>query len=65
MTTQMTPDALDEYARDYYLSDDIDDIDAVIRNAVTSWLAGDVDAVADLLEDGAMVEIEATAVIPD
>ena len=27
MTTQMTPDALDEYARDYYLSDDIDDID--------------------------------------
>lgn len=31
--------------------DDIDDIDAVIRNAVNSWLAGDVDAVADLLED--------------
>lgn len=31
--------------------DDIDDIDAVIKNAVNSWVVGDIDAVADLLED--------------
>jgi hypothetical protein len=31
--------------------DDIEEIDTVIRNAVKSWQAGDVDAVAALLED--------------
>ena len=31
--------------------DDIEDIDTVIRSAVKSWIAGDVDAVAELLED--------------
>lgn len=31
--------------------DDITDIDAVIKSAVKSWQAGDVDAVAELLED--------------
>lgn len=31
--------------------DDIDEIDTVIKNAVKSWQAGDVDAVAALLED--------------
>lgn len=31
--------------------DDIEDIDTVIRSAVKSWQAGDVDAVAELLED--------------
>lgn len=31
--------------------DDIEEIDTVIRSAVKSWQAGDVDAVAELLED--------------